>query len=43
MERVFGTLQQRLSPLLRLHDITTMAAANQFLREVYICNSLNLI
>jgi transposase len=36
MERVFGTLQQRLPPLLRLHSITTMAAANQYLREVYI-------
>jgi len=36
MERVFGTLQQRLPPLLRLHGMTTMAAANQYLREVYI-------
>lgn len=36
MERVFGTLQQRLPPLLRLHGITTMAAANQYLREVYL-------
>src|SRR6202048_310196 len=36
MERVFGTLQQRLPPLLRLHDITTVAAANRYLREVYI-------
>jgi transposase len=36
MERVFGTLQQRLPPSLRFHGITTMAAANQYLREVYI-------
>lgn len=36
MERVFGTLQQRLPPLLRLHGVTTIAAANQYLREVYI-------
>ena len=36
MERVFGTLQQRPPPLLRLHGITTMAAANQYLREVYL-------
>jgi hypothetical protein len=36
MERVFGTLQQRLPPLLRLHGIATMAAANRYLREVYI-------
>jgi transposase len=36
MERVFGTLQQRLPPLLRLHGITTIAAANQYLREVYV-------
>jgi transposase len=36
MERVFGTLQQRLPPLLRLHGITTIASANRYLREVYI-------
>jgi transposase len=36
MERVFGTLQQRLPPLLRVHGISTIAAANQYLREVYI-------
>jgi hypothetical protein len=36
MERVFGALQQRLPPLLRLHGIATMAAANRYLREVYI-------
>ena len=33
---MFGTLQQRLPPLLRLHGITTIAAANRYLREVYI-------
>jgi len=26
----------RLPPLLRLHGVTTIAAANQYLREVYI-------
>jgi transposase len=36
MERVFGTLQQRLPPLLRLHGITTIETANRYLREVYI-------
>jgi hypothetical protein len=36
VERVFGTLQQRLPPLLQLRGVTTMAAANQPLREVYI-------
>lgn len=36
MERVFGTLQKRLPPLLRLHNITTIEAANRFLKEVYM-------
>ena len=36
MERVFGTLQQRLPPLLRLHGITTMAAANRYLVQTYL-------
>ncbi len=36
MERVFGTLQQRLPPLLRLAGITTPAAANEYLRERYV-------
>jgi hypothetical protein len=36
MERVFGTLQQRLPPLLRLHGITTMAAANRYLAQTYL-------
>lgn len=36
MERVFGTLQQRLPPLLRLAGIATIDAANQYLREIYV-------
>ncbi len=36
MERVFGTLQQRLPPLLRLAGIATIEAANQYLREIYV-------
>jgi transposase InsO family protein len=36
MERVFGTLQKRLPPLLRLNAITTIEAANRFLKEVYM-------
>jgi hypothetical protein len=36
MERVFGTLQQRLPPLLRLHGITTLAAANRYLEQTYL-------
>jgi transposase len=36
MERVWGTLQQRLPPLLRLEEITSVEAANRFLAEVYI-------
>ncbi len=35
-ERMFGTLQNRLPQELRLAGITTMAAANRFLREVYL-------
>lgn len=35
MERVFGTLQKRLPPLLRLNRITTVEAANRYLKEVY--------
>ncbi len=34
-ERMFGTLQARLPQELRLAGITSMAAANAFLREVY--------
>jgi transposase len=36
MERVFGTLQQRLPPVLRLNGITTIEEANRYLRETYI-------
>jgi hypothetical protein len=35
-ERMFGTLQGRLPPELRAAGITTMAAANQYLREVFL-------
>ena len=36
MERVWDTLQKRLVPLLRHHRITDMAAANLWLRDVYM-------
>jgi transposase len=36
MERVFGTLQQRLPPLLRRAGILTRKAADVYLRETYI-------
>ena len=36
MERVFGTLQQRLPPLLRLNDLRTLEAANRYLKDTYI-------
>src|SRR5712675_332002 len=36
MERVFGTLQKRLPPVLRLKQITTLEAANRFLKEIYL-------
>jgi transposase len=35
-ERAFGTLQDRLPKELQLAGITTLAAANRFLREVYL-------
>ena len=35
-ERMFGTLQDRLSKELKLAGITTIAAANRFIREVYL-------
>ncbi len=35
-ERMFGTLQKRLPQELRLAGITTMAAANRFLKETYL-------
>jgi transposase len=36
MERVFGTLQQRLPQELRLAEITTVEAANRFLAERFV-------
>lgn len=36
-ERAFGTLQDRLPKELKLAGITTVEAANRFLREVYLC------
>jgi transposase len=36
MERVFGTVQQRLPPELRRAGVTTMAAANGYLREHFV-------
>lgn len=35
-ERMFGTLQKRLPQELRLAGITSMAAANRFLKEVFL-------
>ena len=36
MERAFGTLQGRLVPELRRAGVTTMAAGNAYLREVFV-------
>lgn len=36
MERVFGTLQRRLPPVLRLNGIATIEEANNYLSENYI-------
>jgi transposase InsO family protein len=36
MERLFGTLQSRLPPLLRQEGLTSIAAANRWLATVYI-------
>lgn len=36
MERAFGTLQQRLPPEFRVAGVTTMAAGNAYLREVFV-------
>lgn len=36
MERAFGTLQQRLPPEMRVAGVTTMAAGNVYLREVFV-------
>jgi hypothetical protein len=40
MERVFGTLQQRLPPLLRLDGITTLEAANRYLAGTYLASPI---
>jgi hypothetical protein len=36
MERVFGTLQNRLPPELRLAEIATLEAANRYLKEQFV-------
>lgn len=36
MERVFGTLQSRLAPELRLAEIATAEAANRYLKEQFV-------
>jgi hypothetical protein len=36
MERLWGTLQLRLPPVLRLRGLTTLEAANRFLSETYL-------
>ena len=36
MERVFGTLQNRLPPELRLAEIATIEAANRYLKEAFV-------
>jgi hypothetical protein len=36
MERVFGTLQMRLPPELRLAEIATLEAANQYLKQHFV-------
>jgi len=36
MERVFGTLQQRLPPELRRGGVLTMEAGNEYLRTIYV-------
>jgi hypothetical protein len=36
MERLFGTLQKRLPPVLRVERITTVEAANRYLAATYI-------
>jgi hypothetical protein len=38
MERLFGTPQQRLPPALRHAGITTIAAANRWLRETFVAD-----
>jgi transposase len=36
MERVFGTIQSRLPPELRLAEIATVEAANRYLKEAFV-------
>jgi Helix-turn-helix domain len=36
MERVFGTIQSRLPPELRLAEVATVEAANRYLRDVFV-------
>jgi Helix-turn-helix domain len=36
MERVFGTLQSRLPPELRVAEIATVEAANRYLKDVFV-------
>ena len=36
MERAFGTLQNRLPPELRLAEITTIEAANRYLKQQFV-------
>lgn len=38
IERLWDTLQKRLPPLLRVNALTTMDAANRWLREVYMAD-----
>ncbi|HEV2364394.1 MAG TPA: ISNCY family transposase [Caulobacteraceae bacterium] len=38
MERVFGTLQNRLPQVLRLEGVTTIEAANRFLAQTYLAD-----
>ena len=37
MERAFGTLQGRLPQELRVRGLTSMAAANQYWRDTFMC------
>ena len=38
MERLWGTLQKRLPPLLRIEGVVDIAAANRWLAEVYLAD-----
>ena len=41
VERLFRTMQDRLIPEFRINNITTMATANRFLKEIYLPNHNN--